>query len=422
MGREHLHTALVRTLGQTRISAEDAALATHIARGATTWRALLDHWCDRLCDRKGGVREPALRAVVHAALFQLRMLDRIPDYAVVDDAVELAKRANPAAAGFVNAILRRATREQPDVEPAFADEPSLKAAPVEIVALRLSYPRWLVRDTFTRFGRERGISVLLAGNARPLQTLRVNRLRATRDEVLQALAQEGVPAQASPAVSASVRLLQGGDATRLIAYRDGLCTLQGESSMRIAPLLAPLPGQTLLDACAAPGGKATHLAELTDDRADVLAVDQSEVRARAIVGQIQRLGLAAVRVERADVRRVQGAFDGVLLDAPCSGIGTLARKPDIKWRLAPEDPSRLARVQAQLLEHVAGCVTGGGRLVYAVCTLSTVETEAVVESFAKRHPEFERDPIANGDEQGWLTLLPDDHTGDGFFAARFRRV
>ncbi|MCY0869435.1 MAG: 16S rRNA (cytosine(967)-C(5))-methyltransferase RsmB [Firmicutes bacterium] len=421
-GSEHLHTALVRTLGSMRLSADDAALATQIARGATTWRLLLDHWSDALCDRPGGVREPALRAVVHAALFQLRMLSRIPDYAAVDDAVELAKRCTPAAAGFVNAILRRATRERPYVEPAFDRDPALMAAPVAEVALRLSYPRWLVRDTVARFGRERGLSILLAGNVRPLQTVRVNGLRSTQDGVLRALAEEGVAALPSPTLASSVRLSHGGDVTRLNAYAEGLFTLQGESSMRIAPLLDPLPGQSLLDACAAPGGKATHLAELTGDRADVLAVDVSEVRARAIAGQATRLGLSGVRVRTADVRRVRSAFDGVLLDALCSGIGAIARKPDIKWRLSPTDPARLATIQAQLLEHVAGCVTAGGRLVYAVCTLTTVETHGVVEAFEQRHPEFVRDPIADGDAEGHLVLLPDEHTGDGFFAARFRRI
>ena len=431
----YAHLALEQELAGRRLAPEDAALASEITRGAMTWQRLLDRWIDRLA--KGRRPDPAVAVILRMALYQLRFLDRVPAYAALSDAVELAKERAPHAAAFVNGVLRAATRETewerpladgcggragaccPEEAPA---PEALALSPAEF-ALRASYPDWLAACVGEALGERAGRAALLALNRRPVRTLRVNRLRAARADVLASLCAAGVDAEPSPCAPEGIRLPPGVNPVQLQVYRDGLCSLQGESSMLIAPLLEPRPGMAILDACAAPGGKAAHIAELADDRARVTAVDLHPHRAALVRAAAARLHLTSVRVETADARSLRGRYDAVLLDAPCSGIGTIARKPDLKWRLTPGALRELADLQAELLLALADAVRPGGLFVYSTCTLAAAENERQIERFLAARPDFCAAPFAlsGGEVAGTARILPQSFGGDGFFVARMIR-
>lgn len=414
----YAHLALHAELGRVRLAARDVALTSDIVRGTLTWRSLLDHYIERLSVRGTSRLESSVRVILRLSLYQLRFLDRVPPYAAISDAVELAKAFAPRASGFVNGLLRSAVRE-PEYPMPLTDERAAAGMSRSEFALRASYPEWLVATVIDALGEATGQAALVAMNARPVRCARTNTLRSSRDNLVERLGQEGASAAPSPICAQGVRLGTGVNVVALRAYKEGLCTLQGESSMRIAPLLQPEPGQRLLDACAAPGGKTTHLAELAGDRADIQAYDVHPRRAAQVSAQAQRLGLRSVRVTAGDCRQDGGYYDGVLLDAPCTGIGTIARKPDLKWRLKQDDIAALASVQSQLLDAVADRVSPGGRLVYSVCTLTPEEGRQQAEKFLARRAEYSFESIAA--HAGPVQIWPQESGGDGFFAAVFVR-
>lgn len=423
----YLHLALRAELARAKLDMRDAGLASDIARGVMTWRLLLEHYVKRLSSRPFSRIDASARIVLLMSLYQLRFLDRVPAYAVLSDAVEIAKEHAPGAQSFVNAILRAAMRE--------AEYPGPLLDHVDVAgderdfSLRASYPEWLVDAVRRGQGESEGTAALVAMNGRVPRTLRVHTGRVARATLLDRLRQGGLscePLGCSPAGIALLSGGSGGDNRVLDAYREGLFTWQGAGSMQIAPLLEPRPGARYLDACAAPGGKATHIAELSGDQAEVVACDVHAHRARQILDQANRLGLRSIRVQVADCREVKERFTGVLLDAPCSGLGSIARKPDLKWRVKPDDLRTLARLQAELLRTMAERVEPGGFLVYAVCTLTVEEGPAQIAALLDERPDFAlapwRLPGTPAGQVGEARLLPDaKYSGDGFYVARLIR-
>jgi 16S rRNA (cytosine967-C5)-methyltransferase len=322
----------------------------------------------------------------------------------VAEAVAQARRHGHAGtAALVNAVLRRAAAE-PAPEP-----PDLPTAS--------SHPKWLVDRWLRRLGREETEALLAADNQPPKVVLRANLTRTTREELRQALAEEGVtavPGRHAP----EALVLQGAAVPELAVLAAGYCTVQDEASMLAARALQPQPGWTCLDVAAAPGGKATHLAELMGDQGVVLANDLDPQRARLIQAAARRLRLKSVRVRAADARTLPrnwaGRCDGVLADLPCSGLGTLARRPDLRWRKGEADLRALPRLQRELLEAAAACVKPGGVLVYSTCSTEPEENEDVVEGFLAAHPDFRPEGAAT-------RLWPHRDGTDGFYVARMRR-
>lgn len=427
----YAHLALREALGTTAHSAVDAGLASEIVHGVTVWRRLLDHWIAALAHGHAGHLERAVRTILRMALYQVRFLERIPAYAAVNDAVELTKVHAPKAARLVNGVLRTALRQTDYVAPARTTAQLGELDPAD-AALRLSYPDWLLTRLTDAYGFAFAVEVLAAMNRSPVRTLRVNRLVTTREAVLAQLTARGVHAEASPMLDEAIRLQGHVPLESLPEVRSGLCTLQGESSMLVAPLLAPRAGEAILDACAAPGGKATHLAEISDDQATITAVDLHAHRVREIAAAAGRLGLSSVKAVAGDAREITGEYDAILLDAPCSGLGTIARKADLKWTATPAKIASLAAVQTELLAAMAKRVKLGGRLLYSTCTLTVEENEVQRERFLAAHPDFvaepfslpaaaqsARDPEAGAD--GQARIWPQDFGGDGFYLALFRR-
>ena len=380
--------ALERELARHPLPPADRALATELAYGAVRQRRVLDGWIDALGRVSAERQPPKLRWLLHVGLYQLLFSQRVPPAAAVNTTVELARQGGLGRLGpVVNGLLRALLRRRHDL-PAGA-EPwqglTLPADPVQTFALRHSLPDWLATCLFSWLPQERAEAFARAANSPPALDLRVNRCRASRAAVLEAFTAAGVAVAALPQGPEALTLLdRSGDLRQLPGFSEGLWCVQDRSAQAVAPLLDPRPGERILDACAAPGGKATQLAELMGDQGEVWAVDRSAARLRRV--------------------------EAILLDAPCSGLGTLARHADARWRIEPEAVSQLAGVQTQLLEAMVPLMAPGGRLLYATCTVHPMENQERIAAFQAAHPTW----LLLREQQCWPG---DPEGGDGFYAA-----
>jgi len=414
--------ALERELRRTELNPLDRALATELTYGAIRQRRLLDAWLDALGKVPAERQPPRLRWLLHLGCYQLLFCDRIPAAAAVNSSVELAKRAGlqrlaPVVNGLLRALLRRrAPLSQP--APAWQGLPQLDGTPPAALSLGLrhSLPDWLAQLLLTWLRPDQAERFALACNRSPDLDLRINPLRTSRDSLRATFAAAGVAAQELEAAQGLSLGQRGGDPRQLPGYAAGEWCVQDRNAQRIAPLLAARPGMRILDACAAPGGKSTHLAELIGDQGEVWAVDRSEARLRRLQRNAERLGLSCIHTLTADACRLgeerpdwRGRFDRLLLDAPCSGLGTLARHADARWRIEPADIDGLVALQEQLLEGLFPLVRPQGLLVYATCTVHPAENGELIDRVLRRHPEWQ---LIEG-EQWW----PGQEPGDGFFAA-----
>ena len=418
---------LSHRLAEERLAPADRSLATRLVYGSLAWQRRLDHHLAPCLHMPVVALEPAVRAALRLGLYQLLFLDRVPAYAAVDASVRLAGRAcGRGAAGLVNAVLRRAAAKGAATLP--------PSGSLERLAVEWSHPSWLVERWAREFGRDALPAVLAANNRRAPTALRTNRLRTTPERLAAELAAAGVATRPGAWSPDTLVVERGGARVReLAAYRAGWLAFQGEASQLVALLLDPARGAHLLDACAAPGGKAMHAAGLTGPEGRIIALDPHRGGLRRVAAEAVRLGISGVFPVVADARRppVTRPLDAVLVDAPCSGLGTLRRHPEVRWRRRPEDIPRLAALQQEILQGMAPLVRPGGVLVYAVCTLARDENEQVVEEFQRAEPRFVLEDArahlpasaaAAVTADGFLRTLPDRHGLDGFFAARLRAV
>lgn len=404
------------------LDGREAALFTRLVYGTEAWRGRLDWTLSGLARRPLADLAPTVRAALRLGLFQLLLLDRVPAHAAVDTTVALVKQAAGAgAASFANAVLRSFLRGGERALPDAATERDLH------LAVRWSHPEWLVRLWREELGEAR-TEALLAANAEPAPTVvRVDPTVETRDEVVARLAARGIVARPTP--YASQGLVVEGPVTALARESD--LTLQGEASQLVVDVLDPRPGERVLDLCAAPGGKTGAIAARTVP-APVVAADRSRAGVRRITAlPAARAGRVLALVADATQTPLRGTFDAVLVDAPCSGLGTLRAHPEIRWRRTPDDLERLAARQQAIVTAAAGLVRPGGRLVYATCTVARTENERVVERFLAEHPAFRLAdarshlPAAAAEltgADGILRTSPDAGGLDGFFAARLERL
>lgn len=408
-------------LTRSLLDPREAALFTRLVYGTEAWRGRLDWTLAGLARRPLEDLTPAVRAALRLGLFQLLLLDRVPAHAAVDTTVAIVKQsAGAGAASFANAVLRgflrRGERELPDA----ALEPDAH------LAIRWSHPEWLVQQWRTELGDAR-TTALLAANAEPAPTVaRVDVAVASRDEMIARLAARGIAAHATSYAAHGLVV----DAPVAAFGREPGLTLQGEASQLVVDVLDPRPGERVLDLCAAPGGKSGAIAERTAP-AHVVATDRSRPGVRRIaVLPAARAGRVLPLVADASAPPLRGTFDAVLVDAPCSGLGTLRAHPEIRWRRTPEDLERLAERQQAILASAADLVRPGGRLVYATCTVARVENERVVERLLASHADFrlaDAQPHlpeaarALAADDGMLRTSPDVGGLDGFFAARIER-
>lgn len=387
------------------LDARDRALAMALVFGTVQRRRTLDHVLGKLSSRPLQQLEAAALAALRLGAYQLLFMDGVSEYAAVDDSVELAKLHSRGGAPTVNAVLRRVTREGRSLLAALDDSTPRGAA------LLHSVPDWLAELWWEELGPEDAVALLRTVNKPAESAVRVNTLRAEREAVARAL-----PVAAEPAPELPEGLVLGGafDAFSSELWRAGKIMPQSRASMLVARTLAPAPGDRVLDLCAAPGGKTTHLAALMGDEGEVVAVERHARRAQALSRTCEQMGATSVRVVCQDGRELDaGEFDRVLVDPPCSGLGTLQTRPDLRWQPRRGQLAKLAAQQAQLLRAAAGALAPGGTLVYSVCTISRIESDAVVDDLLARDRRFTCEQRRQ--------LLPSRDGTDGFFIARLTR-
>ncbi len=392
----------------------DRALATALSYTTVQRRATLDHVLSALSNRPLARLDPVALASLRLGLAQLLLLDGIADHAAVHESVELAKRSSRGAASFVNAVLRRAVREGPALLAELDD-----ATPAQAAVL-YSVPEWLAEMWFQELGAEQARALLAAVNRAPESAVRVNTLVATPAVVAAAL-----PVASRPASIPEGLVLDGPfDLEGSKLWHEGAIMGQSRGSMAPGHLLDVQPGERVLDLCAAPGAKTGQLAARMRDEGRLLAVERHPGRAAALQRTLGRMRVHCAEVAVADAGELQTEerFDRVLVDPPCSGLGTLQSRPDIRWRVTRERVAALPDVQLRILRSGARLVMPGGTLVYSVCTISRAESEGVIERFLEAEPGFEVAPVAGAADEGpFRRLLPHRDGTDGFFIARLGR-
>jgi len=422
-----LHTAL----GRSHLNAPDRAFATDLVYGTLRWRGTIDYYLSHFVDQDLAKLEPLVASTLQLGAYQLLRAQRVPPSAAVDQSVRCIRAAGMGrAAGIVNAVLRRLALEHHKIA-----LPSVRDDPVAHLTYALSLPRWLAERWIERRGVEEAVALARACNEVPPLTIRANRLRGDVGELLRDLRENFPDAAACRFARDGIVLGRKGNPARDPSFLSGRFTVQDEASQLVVALLDPQPGERVLDLCAAPGGKTTAIAERVGPSGSVVAVDRTRRRLELVRRALRRLGLSAVRTVVRDATRPldeiapEGGFDRILVDAPCSGLGTLRRNPDAKWRVRPGDPARLAEVQRSLVANAAALLRPGGALVYSVCTMLAEENEEIAEHFERGSREFARirtDAVPREverlvDADGFLRTFPHIHDTDGFFAARFER-
>ena len=421
---------LDRALKTRSMDERDRALLTEIVYGTLRWRGKLDAELSRHLRRPLSQTEARVRNLLRLTCYQLLFLERVPDYAAVSEAVKIAKlHGGKRAAGFVNGTLRNFLRSKLRNTSPSENQSSSS------LAVEYSHPEWLVKMWTQQFGLESAMALMRANNERPPLVFRTNSLKCSREQLLELFIRAGVTAKPTRRSPQGICIQSSGAVENLPGFAEGLFQVQSESSQLIAPLLSAMPGERILDACAAPGGKAAHIAEMMKDTGAIIAIDKSVSGIVKLRENLTRLGINSVQPCQADITRqlgnaLTGPFDRILVDAPCSGFGTLRSHPEIKWHRETADIRRLQRLQSKILDSVAPHLKLGGILVYATCTLTAEENELNVESFLARQPGFELENAArylpseaqHMTKAEYFEALPNRDDTDGFFAARMKRA
>ncbi len=426
----------------------DRAFMVELVRGVLRYRATLDWRLGLLSDRRIAKLPTLVQIMLRLGAYQVLYLDRVPDSAAVNESVQMTKqlrrRLGRDWSGFVNAVLRSMLRASPP------EWPDLTNGLVEALTVRYSCPSWLVERWCRLWGAERAEVLCRASVEVPPMTLRVNRLRTTQAALLTDLGAAQVGASPTSISEVGIQLGRTASVADLPGYAAGHFYVEDEAGQLVPMLLDVQPGQRVLDACAAPGGKATHIAALMENRGEIIAVDRAASRLDLVMDNCRRLGVKIVTPIVGDMRRLLGGetapggqsvsrsalevwsrpFDRILLDAPCSGLGVLRRHPEAKWFKTPESITQHRQMQLELLVATSRLLRPGGVLVYSTCSIEPEETESVIDEFCQSHREFQRDSVAPWlppaglpflTPRGDLSTMANVNNMDAFFAARIRR-
>ncbi len=458
---QKIDQALEQAYGEG-LSVKDRGLVTELVYGVLRHRNRLDWALGQFCRKPIQKLSPTLRNILRMGAYQILFLDRIPARAAVDEAVDLTQRKGARGlGGFVNAVLRSLDRDR-----AAITYPDFKTDPVRYLSVFYSHPEWMVNRWLNRYGPERTVALCQVNNQIPPVTLRTNTLLTTRESLEAQLKNEGMDVE-SCAVSPLALRIKDGIVTESAAYREGWFYIQDEAAQLVVFGLAPRPGEVILDACAAPGGKTTHMAQVMANEGRIIALDLKAQRLELVRENCQRLGIRIVECLLGDARdtkilkgsqqalpgaaagagghlpagrQVGGAtaphgppdqkdlqFDRVLVDAPCSGLGVLRRNPEGKWTKTEDLIHRYGKLQLEILEGVSPWLKEGGVLMYSTCSTEPEENEQVVRRFLSAHPEYriqnlqeDLPPAASSmiTPEGFLSTLLNRESMDGFFAAK----
>jgi 16S rRNA (cytosine967-C5)-methyltransferase len=407
----------------------DRRLITELTYGTLRRQRSLDARIDNLASKPAHQQPADLRLILQLGLYQIHHLDQIPDSAAVNTTVDLAKQNGfPGLSGFVNGVLRQSVRQKGEEIPVPPN-----ASEIETIGIRHSFPDWIVEVWRSQFSAEDTALLCQWMNKTPSIDLRVNLSKTTFESALNAFTEAGIAAEALPHVPAAIRLPHGvGSIQRLPGFIEGHWIVQDSSAQLVSYLLDPQPGETIIDACAAPGGKTLHIAELMQNQGTIHALDRTTSRLKKLTQNRDRLGFTNIQPQTLDSATDStfvGKCDRLLIDAPCSGLGTVNRHADARWRQSPESVTELTALQQAILHNSAQWVKPGGVMVYATCTLHPEENERQMERFLSEHGEWaidRPDPsscvAAFMTEPGWVQVVPHQQEMDGFFMVRLKKA
>ncbi|MBA4366180.1 MAG: 16S rRNA (cytosine(967)-C(5))-methyltransferase RsmB [Desulfobacterium sp.] len=414
------------------ISKKDRSLTHSLVFGVTRWRNKLDWIIGHYSKTPLRKMDPAVLNILRIGIFQILYMDRIPDSAAVNTSVELGKLSNPPwVTKFINGLLRNVARHRSDIP-----FPSMEADFAKYLSISCSFPLWLIEKWLARYTREETAAMCEAANKIPPITIRTNTLKITREKLEKALVTEVKTIEPTPYSPFGLRLTAPKTPiSQLEAFQNGWFQVQDEAAQIVSMLMAPKPGQKVLDACAGLGGKTAHLAQMMNNQGQLIALDNNTQKLQKLKNEMNRLGVHIVETCPFDLlhhpkNHLSGQFDHVLLDAPCSGLGVIRRNPDIKWEESKKDLDSYQKRQILFLSNLVDLLKPGGRLTFAVCSTETEETDQVVESFLNHHLDFQLEdrhkelpcamtPIIYHDRR--LTTYPHRDSMDGFFSVCFRK-
>ena len=404
--------AIKSGLKDSELNAKDRGLVTNLVYGVISRKLALDKIISKYSSVKLNKLSKYVLLILRMGVYQLKFMDKIPESAAVNESVKLAMKFAAKSKGFVNGVLRSVARESFEFSNAFEE---------------LSYPEALSEKFCEDFGNDKALKIMGALNGAPEMTIRTNSLKITRDELAKKLEKKGVFVKEDALYDKNLKV-SGLDIGSSEEFLNGLFTVQDTAATLAAYVLAPKPGDKVLDLCAAPGGKTTHLAELMGNKGEILAFDIYEHKVELIKETAKRLGIDIINARCADAGDLKSEllnkFDCVLADVPCSGLGIIRRKPEIKYNA--EFGEELYAIQDKILSCAAEYVKPGGALVYSTCTLNKYENEIKIQSFLENNKNFEREDISDKiksetAKDGYAVLLPDEYDTDGFFIAKLRR-
>ncbi len=425
----YLNIVFANHMRGSDLAREERALAKELVSGVMQHKITLDYVIRSYSSIRLKKISPYILQILRMGIYQLYFMDKIPASAAVNESVKLAKKyGHKASAGFVNAILHKAS------DAGKIKLPEKEKNVAEYLSVAYSHPDALVKWYIDTFGIDRAESLLAQNNLTPPIEARVNTLKASRKDVIKILADEGIIAHESDVTDCGIVLERGKNPEKTRAYHDGLFSIQGISSQLAALALSPEAGQTVLDLCCAPGGKTAHLAELMKNEGEILASDLYEHRLGQVRENAKRLGISIIEATQMDALTEKKEYlnkaDKILLDVPCSGLGIIRRKPDIKYKEAISDFDELVLIQKNILNICAKYLKIEGELVYSTCTVNPQENMGVVNSFLEKNPDFcivsaasehIGDRLNSDMEKGYITLYPDEHGCDGFFICKLKR-
>lgn len=406
----------------------DGRLLTHLVYGVLRLQGHLDWIISKLYRGNFSSMDESIKNVLRVGLYQLKFSDRLPAFAVVDEAVKSAKIIAPSQSGVTNAILRNYLRQRDKIL-----FPSWEKQPAEYIATFYSHPLWLVKAWLNTFGKEETLALCKANNEMPPLTIRINKIKTSQEELAQKLKAEGFSYETTKFSPDGIILT---DSTQPIQktdfFREGLLRIQDEGAQLVSCLLNPKNDENILDGCAGTGGKTTHLAAILNNDGSILAIDRHEGKLAELRKETERLGINNIQTKLVDLgvmlpEEFAEKFDQVLVDAPCSGTGTLRRNPEIKWRIHANDLKGYAAKQKTILQNAAGAIKKGGHLIYCTCSLLRAENEDVIQQFFVKNPSFTLAPIPETvqktliEKNGFFRTYPHRHNMDGFFGAILQR-
>ncbi|OGH96058.1 MAG: 16S rRNA (cytosine(967)-C(5))-methyltransferase [Candidatus Melainabacteria bacterium GWF2_32_7] len=396
----------------------------NLTAGTVKFKLTLDFFIENLSSRPMKKLSPPVKNILRAAIFELEYLKK-PDYAVINSYVEISKLYDKKTSGFVNGILRNFLRKRDEI-----NFPNIKENPVKAISINFSHPTWLVERWIKTYGVDETIKICEFNNKIPVISIRINTLKTSKSEVIALFRENNVEFEESLISDECLILKNPGNIKNLAGFKEGFWSVQGESSSLVAKVLDPQKEERILDLCAAPGGKTTHIAALMQNSGEIIAVDISKDRIKKIKENCERLGITCVKTVVVDASTFfdDDRFDKILIDAPCSNTGVFSKRPDARWKRTQEDIKKLTEIQLEILQNASGLLKEGGVLVYSTCSIEPEENILLVQDFLKNNPNFAFEniskqlPCLEEGKEGYIQILQSKHGIDGFFMAKLKKL